>query len=306
MGGCHSSDRPSAQSNQEAPALVRTEKAPYLLILGTAQDAGKPHLGCERSCCLNEAEKQRVTSLGIVDPMDSSTFLFEASPDIISQIRSLNRSAGLSMGKTPDAIFLTHAHIGHYTGLMYLGRESMNAEEVPVYAMPRMADFLENNGPWGQLVKLNNIDLKEMTDRTSYRVSSSVSVAPISVPHRDEYSETVGYLIQLADTMEVLFIPDIDKWEKWDESILEWIKQVDVALIDGTFYSGKELNNRDMSTIPHPSVEESMALLNQLSKEDRSKVYFIHLNHTNPLWDDGEERKLVEAAGYHIAREGRL
>ena len=59
--------------------------------------------------------------------------------------------------ETPDGIFLTHAHIGHYIGLMYLGKEAMNADQVPVYAMTRMKGFLIQNGPWSQLLKINNI-----------------------------------------------------------------------------------------------------------------------------------------------------
>lgn len=288
----------------DAPALVRTENKPYLTVLGIAQDAGKPHLGCERTCCEEGGDRQLVTCIGLVDPSDSTTVLLEASPDMVVQIRMLNRLAGLSQAKIPNAVFLTHAHIGHYTGLMYLGRESMNAKGVPVYAMPGMASFLRSNGPWDQLVNLKNVEIKEMEANKRYSVSTSIAVEPILVPHRDEYSETVGYRVFLGDK-QVLFIPDIDKWSKWDESIVEWIKQVDLAFVDGTFYSGKELNNRDMSSIPHPSVEESIRLFSSLNKEDRSKVYFIHLNHTNPLWEDGEEKRRVLEAGFGVAGVGR-
>ena len=61
-----------------------------------------------------------------------------------------------------SGIFLTHAHMGHYTGLMWLGKEVMGAAKVPVHAMPRMAAYLRSNGPWSQLVKLENIELREM------------------------------------------------------------------------------------------------------------------------------------------------
>eukprot|EP00957_Ditylum_brightwellii_P156501 11911053-Ditylum_brightwellii.AAC.1 len=69
--------------------------------------------------------------------------------------------------KTPDGIFLTHAHIGHYTGLMYLGREALGAVDVPVYAMPRMRSFLKNNGPWSQLVSLGNINIQNLEEKSA-------------------------------------------------------------------------------------------------------------------------------------------
>ena len=170
-----------------------------------------------------------------------------------------------------DGIFLTHAHIGHYTGLMYLGREVMGSQDVPVYAMPRMKSFLMNNGPWSQLVNLNNIEIRDLQNRQAVQLNKRLRVTPIQVPHRDEFSETVGYLIE-SDKTSVLFIPDIDKWGKWEDSILEWIQKIDMAFLDATFYQNGEISGRDMSEIPHPFVEESMALFNSLSEEDKSKV----------------------------------
>ena len=126
--------------------------------------------------------------------------------------------------ETPDGIFLTHAHIGHYTGLMYLGKEAMNSSNVPVYAMPRMKTFLEENGPWSQLAKAQNIALQEMQADSSISLTANLTVTPILVPHRDEFSETVGYIIS-GPAKKALFIPDIDKWEKWDLDIIQMIAQ---------------------------------------------------------------------------------
>ena len=84
--------------------------------------------------------------------------MFDATPDMTAQLEHLNTiDTGLAF--MPNGIFLTHAHIGHYTGLMYLGKEAINANCIPVYTMPRMNDFLKRNGPWNQLVLLDNIEL---------------------------------------------------------------------------------------------------------------------------------------------------
>jgi pyrroloquinoline quinone biosynthesis protein B len=187
---------------------------------------------------------------------------------------------------------------------MYLGKEAMNASEVPVYTMPRMQDFLTQNGPWSQLVSQKNIALKSLNDQQAVPLNERLSVVPFRVPHRDEYSETVGYTI-IGPTKKALFIPDIDKWEKWEQDIRAAITEVDYALLDATFFDGEEINNRDISQIPHPFIIESMALFADLPTAERNKIYFIHLNHTNPALDpQSEASQLIIKNGFRVARMG--
>lgn len=203
-----------------------------------------------------------------------------------------------------DGIFLTHVHIGHYAGLMQLGREVLGTHAVPVYAMPRMQRFLESNGPWDQLVKLNNIDLRPLAADTPVPLTGGLTVTPFLVPHRDEYSETVGYLIK-GPRRRVLFIPDIDKWERWNRRLEDDLADVDVAYLDATFYDATELPGRDLSEIPHPFIVETMQRLQSLPPTERAKVHFIHLNHTNPaLQPNSAARKAIDQQGFHIAEVG--
>jgi pyrroloquinoline quinone biosynthesis protein B len=283
---------------------------PSLVILGIVQDAGSPHIGCEKECCstlfANLDPSRMVVSLGIIDPQNKRTFLVEATPDITQQLHLLRKFTTFKNDDVPDGIFLTHAHIGHYAGLMYLGREALGAKGVSVYAMPRMKSFLENNGPWNQLVELENITLNPIQADTPVVLSSSITVTPFRVPHRDEFSETVGYVIE-GPEKKALFIPDIDKWDKWERSIVDEIKTVDYAFLDATFYDGAEINNRDINEIPHPFVIESLEVFKNLPAEEKSKIYFIHFNHTNPLLiPDSEQAKKVREAGYGIARTGSV
>ena len=197
---------------------------------------------------------------------------------------------------------MTHAHIGHYTGLMFLGREALGARNLPVYAMPRMKSFLEENGPWSQLVQLNNISIKNLKNEQPIELTKNVMVTPFLVPHRDEFSETVGYVIEGPDK-KVLFIPDIDKWSKWEKDIREVVKQVDYAFLDASFFDSEEINNRDISEIPHPFVIESLELFEGLSEVEKEKIHFIHFNHTNPLLDQtSTASKKVLSNGYQIAQ----
>lgn len=277
-----------------------------LIILGTVQDGGSPHIGCKKECCKDLFEhpdkNRKVVSLGVVDPENHSKYLFEATPDMPEQMKMLKNFASVNSEETPDAIFLTHAHIGHYTGLMYLGKEALNSHNVKIFAMPRMKSFLETNGPWSQLVSTHNIEISELADGSPVKLSSNLKVIPFMVPHRDEYSETVGYTI-IGPNKKALFIPDIDKWKRWDKDIIQEISKVDYAFIDATFYDAEEINNRDISEIPHPFIIESMSLFADLPPEEKDKVYFIHLNHTNPGLDpESAASKRILKIGFHIAQ----
>lgn len=270
-----------------------------IIVLGTIQDAGSPHIACKKECCNglfeNPDNSRQVVSLGLYDAMSGKKYLFEATPDITQQMKYLSEYSDQTDKEVPNGIFLTHAHIGHYTGLMYLGKEAMSANKVPVYAMPKMKEYLETNGPWSQLVSEKNIEIVGIEDGEKVELSQELNVTPILVPHRDEYSETVGYRIE-GPNKSALFIPDIDKWEKWDLDIIAEVKKVDYAFLDATFYDGAELNNRDMSEIPHPFVVESMNKFESLNSVEKEKIIFIHFNHTNPLIDSTSEeaRKVIE------------
>ena len=281
-----------------------------LVVLGTIQDAGYPHIGCTREDCKslfdNPNPIHKVVSLGVIDPENKKNWIFEATPDFPSQISDLQKLSPFEHQETPDGVFLTHAHIGHYSGLMYLGREALGANQCPVYAMPKMKFFLENNGPWDQLISLNNIKISPLENKETNQLSSNISVTPFLVPHRDEYSETVGYIIR-GPSKSVLFIPDINKWDKWESNIVEKIKKVDYAFLDATFYDGEEINNRNISEIPHPFIIESMKIFNNMPDNEKNKIHFIHFNHTNPvLRRNSEQTKLILKNGFNIAYHNQI
>ncbi len=278
-----------------------------LQILGVAQDAGYPQLNCYQPHCQNGWQdpngKKYATALALIDEQHKKKYLFEATPDIREQMYELHQSAPDDEYKLAG-IFLTHGHMGHYTGLMHLGREAAGTSKVPVYVMPRFKQYLKTNGPWSQLVKLENIVLNDLIHEKGAELGSQITVKPVLVPHRDEYTETVAYYIK-GPNKTALFVPDIDKWQKWDRDITIEIKKVDYALLDATFFANGEIPNRDMSEIPHPFVEESMSLFKPLSQQDKNKIIFIHFNHSNPLIDLQSEASLqILAQGYQIAFRG--
>lgn len=286
-------------------AYSQATLAPFLVVLGIAQDAGLPQAGCKRECCAaawrDPALRRSATSLAIVDSISRQWWLIEATPSFPEQLRFL---AEIVPTAKLAGIFLTHGHIGHYTGLMHLGREVMGAKAVPVYVMPRMEKFLRTNGPWDQLVRLQNLELRALQHDSAIVLNERLRITPFLVPHRDEYTETVGFRIS-GPRHTALFIPDIDKWEKWDRRIEKEVARSSVAYLDGTFYDEGEVPGRNMAEIPHPFILETMARFSESAPRERNKIRFIHLNHTNPvLQEKSTAYQTLRAAGFSVALPG--
>lgn len=287
--------------------VVAIAESTFITVLGVAQDAGYPQTNCYQPHCMRawqDPELRRMaSSIAVVDEKNGTKYLFDATPDMREQLYALQTVAPDSEYRL-NGVFLTHAHMGHYTGLMHFGREAAGTAKIPVYAMPRMYEYLSANGPWSQLVGLQNIDLVQLADGKPVSLGQSLTVTPLLVPHRDEYSETVGYRID-GPGKSAVFIPDIDKWEMWETDIRDVVRSVDYALVDATFFRDGELPGRDMSKIKHPFVSESMDLLESLDEAEKARVIFIHMNHTNPLLIDGSpEQAEVERRGFRYATEG--
>ncbi len=297
-----------SEANQLASPPEQTIKQqvpdqPFAVLLGIAQDAGYPQAGCQKECCRDAWEDPSrhrfACCLAIVDPISKERFMLECTPDFKEQLRLLEELTWISPNRL-DELFITHAHIGHYAGLIHLGREVMGTQGIPVRVMPRMGKFLKTNGPWNQLVELKNIELKPLDADQAVRLNERITLTPIVVPHRGEYSETVAFIVEGSEK-KVLFLPDIDRWEDWDRSIEEVIKSVDYAFLDGTFLAEGELPGRDMSTIPHPTIQHSVKRFSRLPQKDRQKIFFIHLNHTNPLIRAEAEHPMRE-----VLKESRM
>jgi pyrroloquinoline quinone biosynthesis protein B len=281
---------------------------PYIVVLGITQDAGYPHIGCTRRCCTSAWEdstlRRMPVSLALVDPGHRTWWLIEATPGIREQLHLFALLTHGEYSFLPEAVFITHAHFGHYTGLLQLGREALNAHGVQVNVLPRMKDFLERNAPWQQLVTLNNIVLAPIKAETTITLSEKITLDVFTVPHRDEYSETAGFRINTS-AKKYLFIPDIDSWFGWQRNVVEEVREVDIAFLDATFYSEDELGGRPRAGIPHPLVSETIQLFEHLV-ELQHRIHFIHFNHSNPLLFDGDLRSKMVANGYQLSEEGHI
>src|SRR6185295_16000868 len=230
-------------------------------------------------------------------------------PAQIEEIHTFRPHPAGKVDRAPvDGVLLTHAHIGHYLGLAHFGFESLNTKDIPVWTSPRMAEYLKTNGPWSQLVRLGNIVLREFQPGKPFELEEGITIEPFQVPHRDEYSDTMAFLIR-GPHKTLLYVPDTDTWKTWTRPLPELLaaEKVDIALLDATFYSPDELPDRDVTKIKHPLVTQSMDLLEPLVKAGKVRIYFTHLNHSNPALDaEGAARKAIEARGFRVLQEGEV
>lgn len=269
-----------------------------IVVLGIAQDGGVPQIGCDQAIC--KTQHHFVSSLAIIS--GSSVYLVDATPDLREQYAELiRRNPSVQKRNLFDGIFLTHAHMGHYTGLMFLGKESLSTKQVPVYASEEMCSFLKTNAPWSLLVSNENIALNPFESGKPIQFEG-FTVTPVAVPHRKEFTDTHGFLIA-GPKKSVLYISDIDSWDPVKDEMKDWLHKSNIAFLDGTFYSGNELPGRNMKLVPHPTIEDSVGFLKTLMPLN-CQIYFIHFNHTNPLLgaDSAESRQFARTP-FHLSRE---
>jgi len=294
-------------------AGAQSVRAPFVRVVGTAQDGGFPHAACDHEGCRQArtaaTPPRLVSSLALVLPASDQVFLIDATPDIRPQLdllRDVRQPPDDRVDRSPlDGVFLTHAHIGHYLGLAFFGFEAVHTSDLAVWTTQRMADFLRTNGPWSQLVEKGNLDLRVTPPDTPIELAPGVSVTSFVVPHRDEFSDTVGYIIR-GPSRSLLFVPDTDKWATWEPSLLDRLEGIDVALLDGSFFSAAELPGRSIEEIGHPMIGTTMDLLERRVAGAGLEALFIHLNHSNPaLAPDSEARREIDARGFAVAIEGQ-
>lgn len=321
-GGAAAPDDSSART--EAPDVPRKSPSPeapvpaspFIVVLGTAQDGGFPHASCDCPRCAgarSQAMPRRlVASLGLVLPRERKRYLIDVSPDVREQLVLLTERTWRSEHEPPgvdraplDGVFLTHAHIGHYVGLAFFGFEAVHTRGLAVHATPEMAAFLGKNGPWDQLVRLGNVELRPTPPGTTVDLGA-VQVTARLVPHRREYTDTVAYVIQ-GPTRRVVYMPDSDPWDRWPEAASELTRGADVLLLDGSFHSAAELPGRSVAEIGHPLIPNTMDRFQDGVRAGSVRVYFTHLNHSNPAVDPTSSAQAeIRARGYRVLSDGEI
>lgn len=303
---------PGPGDTEEGREAAEERRGPYVQVLGTAQDGGLPHVACDCVRCeaarSDPGQRRHVASMAVILPESGKRYLIDASPDIRPQLDLLPRpgESDERVDRQPvDGVFLTHAHLGHYTGLAFFGYEAAHTRGVTVYCTRGMAAFLRNNAPWDQLVRLENILIREVEHGEAVDLGEGVVVTMVPVPHRKEYTDTVGYRIE-GPRLSLFYVPDTDSWRDWDPPLPVVLENTDVAVLDGTFFSLDELPGRRVEEIGHPLIGNSMDLLEPTVREGNLRVYFTHMNHSNPALDPaGVAIGQIRERGFDLLEDGQ-
>lgn len=270
-----------------------------LKILGVAQDGGVPQINCNcKNCHLFRIKRKKLFPTSLLLKSEAGNTLIDATPELQNQVtpKEFNNIKNL---------VLTHAHIGHFTGIINFGFEVSNKKNVLTFVSAKMASFLSSNQPWKSLIENNNLQLKIFRKDKAFKIKD-LTFTPLKVPHRDELSDTFGFIISIKHKHKILFIPDIKNWQSWDKNLIELIKNVDISFLDGTFFSFDELKTRLLNKIGHPLIINSINMLKKLPKKEKNKVNFIHFNHSNPCLIKGPKSKIIKSKGFKVAKQNKI
>ena len=266
-----------------------------ITLLGNAQDAGRPQLGCTDKCCEDARHNTELSRMPVSLGLHGDNF------GIVEATRCISNQIAL-MGNFPiSEVWLTHAHLGHIEGLGQFGKESLNSKDVKLRCSDLVREYVMKHPIWEKLISRRNLTFgKYISD----------SIIPIEVPHRSQDFDTHALLFK-GEKSNVFFLPDHDTWKDTLSSVgfsspKEWFSSLnaDIVLLDGTFWDSNELKNRNQSKVPHPPVSETLELLGE-REEDDPRIIFIHLNHTNPLhYPSSSQFQELVGKGWEIGEEG--
>lgn len=249
-------------------------------------------------------------------------FLVGASPDVRSQIESYPplRGSGSVRGSVVEGILLASADLDHVLGLFVLREDSRLCVHATLAVRRSVCEGLRLNDV---LARYCCLEWREPPDRLSpLRLAdgspSGLLLEAFSAPGKPpryregsadpDPGDCVGYLIQDEQTRgRLVILPGV---AKIDAPILRRLHDCDALLIDGTFWSERELSESgagettasQMGHLPVGGPGGSLGLVGQLPA--RIRIY-LHINNTNPiLLEDSVQRREVEAAGVEIGWDG--
>jgi pyrroloquinoline quinone biosynthesis protein B len=268
------------------------------IILGSGQDGGAPQVGLSSSL----SAPRTASCVAVIGPQ-GAVVLLDVTPDLRLQSQALLASDRYPQARETfiDGVFITHAHMGHYAGLLQFGKEAAASDHLPLFGTERFLGYIGSNEPWAALLRDGHLEPIAIDDSTA-TIDVDVAIEAIPVPHRDEFSDTVAFSVSVKGHPCLLYLPDIDAWDQWDAANDE-ISRHDIALVDATFSSADELPGRDMASIGHPTVPTTIDRFADLTAE--THIILSHINHSNPLGHEHSDitQQAIDA-GFTIAYDG--
>jgi pyrroloquinoline quinone biosynthesis protein B len=292
-----------------------------ITVLGAAAGGGFPQWNCNCRNCSGVRSgtvraKARTQSSIFIRPDDSADgILFNASPDILEQIRS---NPSLQPNRAPRdtaiaGVVLMDGQIDHATGLFML-RE--RGSPLPLWCTDPVEEDLRQGNPVLRVlghfcgVKRERIAL----DGTPFEVEGvpgislralplSSKAAPYS-PHRDNPvpGDNIGLLITDRKKGTTLFYaPGLGEITP---PLFDAMASADCVMVDGTFWTDDEMialgfSKKTARSIGHLPQSGPGGMIECLAKlPANTRRLLIHINNTNPILDeDSAERAALARAG---------
>ena len=298
----------------------------WVRVLGSAAGGGFPQWNCTCPPC----RAVRTGSRPCVPRSQSSIavsadrqqwFLFNASPDIQSQIESfpdLHPDDGRVVRL--QAVLLTDAELDHTLGLLLM-REGRGLE---VHATESVHETLTTGSgvlktleaycpvKWQPVLPGAEVPLGNGSNGLSYRAFDVPTDKRMRFPspstHAATHGRVVGY--RVTDTSSGRSVVDLPCVQQLTPDVLEELADCSGLLVDGTCWRDDEMpslglaskTSRGMGHVPIFGPGGSLELLSPLPID--RKVY-IHINNTNPiLLEDSRERRLLDRHGMEVAADG--
>ena len=299
-----------------------------ITILGSAAGGGFPQWNCNcRNCVGLRAgtvnAKARTQSSIFVRPDDAADgVLFNASPDILEQIRShpALQPARAVRDTAIAGVVLMDGQIDHATGLFMLRERSA---PLPLWCTDPVAEDLSTGNPVLRVLgHYCGVDRHAIAlDGAAFAVPGvaglgfralplSSKAAPYS-PHRERPvpGDNIGMLI--TDTLSgrrVFYAPGLGEITPL---VFDAMCSADCVLVDGTFWTDDEMPRMGLSSktaraIGHLPQSGAGGMIEWMAKLPVGvRRMLIHINNTNPILDeDSAERAVLTRAGIEVCEDG--
>lgn len=298
----------------------------HVRILGSAAGGGFPQWNCNCRNCSGlragtlKAQARTQSSIALSDD-GINWILCNASPDIRAQIESFpalqpNRAL---RDTAIGAVILLDSQIDHTTGLLTLREgcphevwctDMVHQDLTTGFPLFNMLEHWNGGLKWNQIV-LGERFVVDACPNLRFTPLQLLSSAPPYSPHRGNPhpGDNIGLMVEDVVTGGKLFYaPGLGQID--DETLLEWMRQADCLLVDGTLWRDDEMMHQGVGTklgseMGHLPQSGEGGMIEVLGKVDGPRKILIHINNTNPILDEeSAERAEIERHGIEVSFDG--
>ena len=299
-----------------------------ITILGSAAGGGFPQWNCNCRNCAGVRSgsvraKARTQSSIFIRPDDAiDGVLFNASPDILEQIRShpVLQPARALRDTAIAGVVLMDGQIDHATGLFMLRERGL---PLPLWCTDPVADDLTEGNPVLRVlghycgVQRERIALDGSPFTVPGVAGLSFRALPLSSkaapysPHREHPvpGDNIGITVTDQRSGKTLFYaPGLGEITP---PVFDAMASADAVLVDGTFWTDDEMvalgisrkHAREIGHLPQSGAGGMIEWMAKLPAATRRLL--IHINNTNPILDDDSaERAALTRAGIEVCEDG--